>query len=656
MTYRALIVSLLLSSFGVSGINAQAYLSGLVTDETNSPIIAANVSLSKNGKIVAGTASNFHGIYSLSAPAGRYTVKVGYVGYEDVVVDTVSIWNGKRVELNFTLRHRALLEEVIVTGKATRQSKQDVSRRKLRPETEARPRVYDQAADAQYVAPAATRQTALPYVNEAPPVAAGESYTDLPENPFLRPTNTPLSTFGADVDVAAYANIRRFLNKGQLPPSEAVRTEELINYFDYKYPAPKGKDPVAFTTALADCPWNKEHKLLNIGLQARTLEVDKLPASNLVFLIDVSGSMNEPNKLPLLKEGYRMLVEQLRPQDKVSIVVYAGAAGTVLKPTSGDEKKTILAAIDDLRAGGSTAGAAGIKLAYQLAEQHYIKGGNNRIILATDGDFNVGTTANETLEDYVDKKRASGIFLSVLGFGNGNYQDARMQTLAENGNGNAAYIDNLLEARKVLVEEFGGTLFTVAKDVKLQVEFNPALVAAYRLIGYESRLLAPEDFNDDKKDAGDMGSGHTVTALYELIPAGSKSEFLPSVEALNYQAPIITAGIPVRSGATTEWATVRMKYKHPDDAQSQDKVEVRVSGDALDASLSNAFHWSAAVAAWSLLLKQSDYLPASFGYTQLIPLAESARLPDDRGYRAECIRLMEAARDLGASPVLVRQN
>ncbi len=725
MTLRQFLSTLLLAFFGVSTIHAQAILNGTVFDELGEPTIGASIKLYKSEAFIAGTASNFHGNFTFSVPAGKYSIVISYAGYADHRIDSLTLWEKKPTTMQIKLRLGNMLEEVVVTAYvvdplkvdettqgviwhetdnltqdgevqpsppdpsgATPLTSNDVirlgtrnvndiaSRSKeaarsevgsqksqaqyivdgirvtgeLPPETESRMR-HQEIGDRGVTAPQATHPTP---VHEAIPTYHNESYPGLVENAFTLPQTAPLSTFGADVDVTAYANVRRFLNMGHQPPAGAVRTEEMINYFNYDYPAPKGNQPVAFTTELGDCPWNSKHKLLHIGLQAKQFEADKLPPSNLVFLIDVSGSMNSPDKLPLLKEGYRLMVEQLRPQDKISIVVYAGAAGTVLEPTSGDNKQIILEAIDNLRAGGSTAGAAGLKLAYQLAESNFIKDGNNRIILATDGDFNVGTTDNETLEEYVDKKRATGIFLSVIGFGTGNFKDARMQALAENGNGNAAYIDNLLEARKVLVEEFGGTLFTVAKDVKLQVEFNPARVGSYRLLGYESRLLAPEDFNDDTKDAGDMGSGHTVTALYELIPTGVKSSFLPSIEALNYQNSNFTSAIQSPVNPSTDWATVRMKYKHPDKSMSQDKVEVRVAGSSSAfAKTSNNFRWSAAVAGWSLMLKSSAYLPDDYTYAQLIPLAESARLPDDRGYRAECIRLMEAARDLGAAPELV---
>ena len=348
-----------------------------------------------------------------------------------------------------------------------------------------------------------------------------EGYAPVNENGYKNVKNNPLSTFSIDVDNASYSNIRRFINSGTLPPADAVRIEEMINYFKYDYPEPRGEHPFSVFTELAICPWNRNHQLLQVGLRGKSIDKTSLPPSNLVFLIDVSGSMNYPNKLPLLKSAFGLLVNELRPQDHVAIVVYAGAAGLVLESTPGNRKELIMSAIDNLEAGGSTAGGAGLKLAYNEAEKNFVKGGNNRIILATDGDFNVGESSNGGMERLVEEKRDLGVFITVLGFGMGNIKDDKMEIIADKGNGNYSYIDNLQEARRVLVSEFGGTLFTIAKDVKFQLEFNPAKVESYRLIGYENRLLNDEDFNDDTKDAGEMGSGHMVTALYEIVPAGS---------------------------------------------------------------------------------------------------------------------------------------
>ncbi len=364
-----------------------------------------------------------------------------------------------------------------------------------------------------------------------------EGYAAVNENGFRSVKANPLSTFSIDVDNASYSNIRRFINSGQLPPADAVRIEEMINYFRYEYPEPKGEHPFSVYTEMTVCPWNSRHQLLHIGLRGKSIEKTSLPPANLVFLIDVSGSMGVPNKLPLLKSAFGLLVNELRAEDRVAIVVYAGAAGLVLGSTPGDHKNAIMAAIDNLEAGGSTAGGEGLRLAYREAEKNFMKGGNNRIILATDGDFNVGESSNGGIERLVEEKRNLGVFMTVLGFGMGNIKDDKMEIIADKGNGNYSYIDNLQEARKVLVSEFGGTLFTIAKDVKFQLEFNPDKVESYRLIGYENRMLNEEDFNDDTRDAGEMGAGHNVTALYELVPAGS-DERNTGVDPLKYQKPV----------------------------------------------------------------------------------------------------------------------
>ena len=386
-----------------------------------------------------------------------------------------------------------------------------------------------------------------------------EEYKRIYENDFVSPKVEPLSTFSIDVDVASYANMRRFLNQSQMPYPDAVRIEEMVNYFSYDYEAPKGEDPFSIYTELSECPWNTQHQLLHIGLQGEEIETEDLPSSNLVFLFDVSGSMDSPAKLPLLKSAFRLLVNELQPEDRVAIVVYAGAAGMVLPSTAASEKSQILEAIEKLNAGGSTAGGEGIELAYELAKEHFIKEGNNRVILATDGDFNVGPSSEGALVRMIEEKRKEGIFLSVLGFGTGNYKDSKMEMLADKGNGNYAYIDNILEAKKVLVTEMGGTLYTIAKDVKLQLEFNPQFVKGYRLIGYENRRLAAQDFNDDTKDAGELGSGHTVTALYEIVPPEAKTE-IASVDELKYQQ----AAEASKSNAGGELLTVKFRYKQPD--------------------------------------------------------------------------------------------
>jgi Ca-activated chloride channel family protein len=392
-----------------------------------------------------------------------------------------------------------------------------------------------------------------------------ESYAELEENPFESPKTAPLSTFSIDVDNASYTNIRRFINEGQKVPKNAVRVEEMMNFFKYKYPQPEGQDPFSITTEYSDCPWNKNSRLLKIGLQGKDIPMTNLPASNLVFLIDVSGSMDDANKLPLLKESMKILVKELRSKDKVSIVVYAGSAGVVLEPTSGDDKEAIMDAFDELHAGGSTAGGEGIELAYKLAEQNFIKEGNNRVVIATDGDFNVGASSDGDMEKLIEQKRKSGVFLTVLGFGMGNYQDSKMEILADKGNGNYAYIDNIQEANRFLGKEFKGSMFAIAKDVKIQIEFNPKHVQAYRLIGYENRKLKAEDFKNDAIDAGKLGSGHTVTALYEVIPTGVESDYVPS--DLKY-----TKVKTDDANYSDELATIKFRYKKPDGEKSIEMI------------------------------------------------------------------------------------
>ncbi len=451
-----------------------------------------------------------------------------------------------------------------------------------------------------------------------------------------------MSTFSIDVDAASYSNVRRFLNQGQLPPAGAVRIEEMINYFTYEYPQPVNDNPFSINTEISDAPWNKEHKLVLIGLQGKKIPTENLPASNLTFLIDVSGSMQGVNRLPLVKSSMKMLVDQLRDQDKVSIVVYAGAAGLVLPPTSGAEKTKIKDALDRLEAGGSTAGGAGLKLAYKTAKEHFVKNGNNRVILCTDGDFNVGESSDDAMERLIEQERQSGVFLTVLGYGMGNYKDSKMQKLADKGNGNHAYIDGMSEAKKVLVKEFGGTLFTIAKDVKLQVEFNPSKVQGYRLIGYENRMLAKEDFNDDKKDAGELGSGHTVTALYEVIPAGVKSSFLQNVDPLKYQKDIKPLS---KSAYGDEIMTVKFRYKAPTGDVSK-LIEQPVKDKQIPLlNMSDNFRFAAAVAEFGLLLRNSEF-KSTASFDNVVKMAKKAKGNDEEGYRAEFVRLVENAQAL----------
>jgi Ca-activated chloride channel family protein len=471
-----------------------------------------------------------------------------------------------------------------------------------------------------------------------------EDYSPIEENIFHDPRRIPLSTFSIDVDAASYSNVRRFIQSSQLPPKDAVRIEEMVNYFNYEYDQPSGEEPFSINTEVGTCPWENNHYLVHIGLQGKNIPTENLPPSNLVFLIDVSGSMNTANKLPLLKSAFRLLVDKLRAQDRVSIVVYAGAAGLVLEPTPGNKKTEILGALESLQAGGSTAGGQGIQLAYRTARENFIKGGNNRVILATDGDFNVGVSSNAAMEELIEEERKSGVFLTVLGFGMGNYKDSKMEILADKGNGNYAYIDNIMEAKKVFVNEFGGTLFTIAKDVKIQVEFNPAFVQAYRLVGYENRKLRDEDFNDDRKDAGELGSGHTVTALYEIIPVGVENQFPGSIDPLKYQEQ----NTENKSHFKNEMMTVKLRYKLPDADQSKLTLEVIGNRVTRFEKTSENFRFSAAVASYGMILRDSEF-KGSASYDQVIEWARNARGLDPEGYRAELIRLVETTKLLAGS-------
>jgi Ca-activated chloride channel family protein len=470
--------------------------------------------------------------------------------------------------------------------------------------------------------------------NTDQPAMNTDEFTSIQENIFHQPSHQPLSTFSIDVDVASYAILRKHLVLGQLPPTQAIRIEEMINYFIYDYPEPAGTEPFSIFTEATECPWNEQHRLLMVGIQGKNIPVEQLPPANLVFLVDVSGSMESPDKLPLVQSAFRRLTNQLRPQDRVSVVVYAGAAGLVLPSTPGTQKEKILAAIDKWKAGGSTAGGAGIELAYQVARENFVEGGNNRIILTTDGDFNVGTSSTAALEELIVKKRETGIFLTVLGFGSGNLKDSRMETLADKGNGNYAYIDNLREAEKVLVQEFGGTLFTIAKDVKIQLEFNPVTVAGYRLIGYENRVLRSEDFKDDKKDAGELGSGHTVTALYEIIPAGTESDFLKPVDDLKFSKVA-----PNRNINDKNIAHLKLRYKEPEGEVSR-QFDQMVNNEILKGNqVSENLRFAASVASFGLILRDSEF-KGNASLNRTLEMAENSMKFDPHGYRREFTELV----------------
>ena len=617
--FIALIISVL--------VNAQErIISGKVTDNSGAVVAGVNVSVKGTSQV---TRSDLNGKYSIKVSAKGTVLQFSFIGY---VSQSVKI--GTKDTLNITLKEDVKqLEEAVVVGYGT-----TIQGRVAGVQVDKRSKNLGTASPSMGYEVHSMPAPQMPPRMAPEAISDNEEYKSEKEIGFKATDKDPQTTFSIDVDRAAYTNIRRFImQNGQLPPKDAVRIEEMINYFDYNYAQPKGKDPINIETEISDSPWNKGLKILHIGLQAKTISTDNLPASNLVFLIDVSGSMSDQNKLPLVKTAFKLLTDQLREQDHVAIVVYAGAAGLVLPSTSGKEKNKIKDALDNLSAGGSTAGGAGIELAYKVASDNFVKGGNNRVILATDGDFNVGVSSSEGLEKLVENKRKSGTFLSVLGFGMGNYKDSKMETLSDKGNGNYAYIDNLLEAEKVFVKEFGGTLFTVAKDVKLQLEFNPKYVKAYRLIGYENRALANEDFKNDSKDAGEMGSGHTVTAIYEIIPAGVESRFLP--DKFKYQQFTQT----FMGSNSEEVCTVKIRYKQPDSDKSVQLEEVVKDTHVALEKTSENFRFSSAVAEFGLLLRNSEF-KGSANYEQVLNLAKNAFGKDSEGYRAEFLKLVKTAK------------
>jgi Ca-activated chloride channel family protein len=606
---------------------------GIVMDENGKPVAGASVVIKGT---TTGTTTHANGYFKIVVPVESAVLVISAVNYETT---EITLHGEKTIKVTL---HGAnsLLNEVVVTALG-------VLGKHTRPYA-----IQGKAAGAYLRSDMAGRvqqSEALKGYNNADTTLQfnREGYDKITENPFLKVQDNPLSTFSIDVDAASYSNVRRFINNKELPPAGAVRIEEMINYFTYQYPQPQNGEPFSVNTELSQCPWNKNHRLMLIGLQGKIIPAETLPASNLVFLIDVSGSMMEENKLPLVQSSLKLLTDQLRPQDKVSIVVYAGNAGLVLPSTSGDHKTTIKDAIDRLEAGGSTAGGAGIKLAYATAKQNFIQGGNNRVILCTDGDFNIGVSSDDELETLIEQKRETGVFLTVLGYGMGNYQDAKMQKLADKGNGNHAYIDGIGEAKKVLIHEFGGTLFTIAKDVKLQIEFNPTKVQGYRLIGYENRLLAKEDFNNDKKDAGELGSGHTVTALYEIIPAGVPTKELANVDALRYQT---TKQTKPSEQFTNELLNIKLRYKQPDESTSKLLQHLVKDDNIILENTSSNFRFAAAVASFGMLLRHSQY-KGNFSYDDIVQLASQATGSDTEGYRKEFIQLVQNAEQLKDKPV-----
>jgi Ca-activated chloride channel homolog len=622
-------------------------ITGTVTSAADgSPIAGVSVLIKGTTK---GTQTDAKGNYSINVPTGKEKLIFSYIGYasQEIKIGLSNTINVKLAE------DTKALEEVVITGYGV-QNKRAISKM----ESYASPSQLLQGRS-----PGIAVQNSKPKRDknyEVPPPTQDvlkdkefntEEYNSLIENIFQETKANALTTFSIDVDRAAYSNIRRMLNGGTLPPKDAIRIEEMVNYFDYEYPQPTRNEPVTINSELSDSPWNKGLKLLQIGIQAKKISTENLPASNLVFLIDVSGSMDSPDKLTLVKQALYLLIDQLRPQDKVAMVVYAGAAGVVLPSTSGSEKSKIKNALEKLQAGGSTAGGEGIKLAYKIATENLVKGGNNRVILASDGDFNVGVSSEAELKSLIESKRESGVFLSILGFGMGNYKDNKMETLADKGNGNYAYIDNLQEAQKVFVHEFGGTLFTVAKDVKLQLEFNPKYVKAYRLIGYENRMLRNEDFNDDKKDAGEMGSGHTVTALYEIIPVGIESNYMKNIDKTKYQ----TEKELTLAANSNEILTVKLRYKSPDENKSKLMEKVIIDQHTAFDKTSENFRFAASVAEFGLILRQSEFKGLAH-YDQVIDLAKNAKGSDEEGYRAEFIKLVKTAKLLDKQDVAKNED
>ncbi len=600
-------------------------ITGTVTDDTGLPLPGVNIIIKGTS---TGTQTDFYGKYSIAAQIGQKLV-FSYVGFipKEIHVGSQNI-------INVSLQpNSSALDEVVVMGYGATREKKSVSHSVTsRNNNSVDKNLQGKAAGLQVNS---SLYGSRSFVSNNR-VSENESYGRIEENIFKSVSTAPLSTFSIDVDKAGYSNIRRMLNNGQEVPEDAVKIEEMVNYFAYNYPQPTGQDPFSITADVVNSPWNQDAKLVRIGLKGKDISLDNVPSSNLVFLLDVSGSMESPNKLPLLKAALNVLVDKLREKDKVSIVVYAGAAGLVLPPTSGAEKNIIRQAIDNLSAGGSTAGGAGIKLAYKIAEENFSKGGNNRIILATDGDFNVGASSDRSMENLIEEKRKSGVFLTCLGFGMGNYKDSKLETLADKGNGNHAYIDTMQEAQKVLGTEFFGTLYTIAKDVKIQVEFNPAKVQAYRLIGYENRLLNDEDFKDDTKDAGELGSGHTVTALYEIIPVGVSSKYLKDIDKLKYTKQ-------TNQNYTDEMLTVKFRYKEPDGDVSKLLVKTVKDNNSSIESAPEDLKFSAAVALFGMQLRNSEFINTK-KKEDVIALAEAGKGKDKDGYRAEFIRLVKSSK------------
>lgn len=590
---------LILFFFTLTTLYAQEYeVTGTVTDDAKDPLPGVSIVIKGTTK---GTQTDFDGKYTIKVKNGDI-LEFSYIGMK---IKQVKVTGQKIINVVLEEDNATLQEVVVTTGYVGKRNRKKDKQKK-----------------------------AVAYDIYEP---SRETYKAIDESGFKSTATDPVTTFSADVDKASYSNVRRMINYGQKPDEDAVRIEELINYFDYNYtpPAESSKAPLNATTTLSSCPWNPDNYLLRIGLQAKKIDLTKAPPSNIVFLIDTSGSMDSSNKMPLLKASFKLLLDNLRSEDRIAIVVYASQTGVLLPSTSAKEKKKISKVIDDLVASGSTAGGAGLQTAYKVAKKNFLPKGNNRIILATDGDFNVGISSRDKLQRLVEEERNNGIYISVLGYGMGNYRDDMAETIADKGNGNYAYIDNLTEAKRVLVNEFGGTLYTVAKDVKLQLEFNPQYVKEYRLVGYENRALANEDFEDDKKDAGEIGAGHTVTALYELVPAKGAT-----TDGLRYQKQ-------VEKGFANELAFLKIRYKDPivKDAKSVEESTPIPFTLTEFAKTDDDYRFASAVAEWGMLLRNSKY-KAKSSFSQVLDLAKNAIGKDEEGYRKEFIRLVEVSEKL----------
>ncbi len=633
--------------------SGKCLISGKVTDENGEGIPVANVQLKQNGNLVTGTTTDFDGNFCFSGLSkGTYDIAVNYIGYQPTTQAGIMLDDTAGITVSIKMKPSAQdLKTVTISCYKTNLSSAYMksARASKRRMGALGTYTWGYAAHDIATAPAGPHYD----LDDEPKPTADKKEEDklsntndfdrIIENEFLQAANKPLSTFSIDVDVASYAMMRTQLEQNQMPEKNSIRLEEMINYFTYNYADAPADKPFSVATEVGECPWNNNHQLVHIGIQGRRVDKSAMPPANLVFLIDVSGSMQAPNKLPLMQQSLRMLVNELRPQDKIAMVVYAGSSGLVLPATPCNQKEKILQAIDNLQAGGSTNGAAGINQAYEVAKANFLKGGNNRVILCTDGDFNVGASSDADLTELIEKKREEGVFLSVLGFGMGNYKDAKMEKLADKGNGNYAYIDNLAEAEKNLVTQMGGTLLTIAKDVKIQVEFNPEKVKAYRLIGYENRALEDKDFNDDKKDAGEIGAGASVTALYEIITDANDVALkqLPKTDALKYQKTEPTTAMD----GTNEMLTLKIRYKDPKGSTSRLLEFPVAEGSKVLPQCSDNFRFAASVAGFGMLLRNSKF-KGNLTYNKVRELATSATGADTEGYRAAFIKLVDKAKGL----------